>query len=387
MRSVRPRWLSLAAGLGLVFSLACARGGAGGALAPAGVAAAVAPAPLAPAPLGLVVMGGRTEIATYGFDAGAAALSERTRVPMPVRTAYLAVSPDRRFVFAGNGEPPGRVTSFALDPGGALQRINDQSTAIGGDAQGISHVAVHPGGRWLLTAHLKSGRLSLLPISGDGRLDPPTFTELFAVGAHQVTIDRQGRHALIPVRDGQFVASFRIDQQAGRLVTNQPARTASAPRSGPRHLALTPDQRFAYVNNESNGTVTAYRFSAEAGSLEPFQTVPSVPPGFDETGTGHILVEPRGRFVYTSNRFHGSIAVHAIDPASGHLTLVEIETAGGDLKFPRDFDIDGEGRFMIVGNERGDSLSVLRIDAGQGGLERAGAPVPAPAGPQVIVVL
>jgi 6-phosphogluconolactonase len=336
---------------------------------------------------GLVLFGGRTDVAVFAFDGATGRLAERTRVAMPGRTAYLAVSPDRRFVFAGNGEPPGRVTSFSLHPAGALQRIGEQSTALDGDAQGISHVAVHPGGRWLLTAHLKSGRLSVLPIGDGARLGPPTFTELFAVGAHQVVVDRAGRHALVPVRDGQFVATFRIDTAAGRLLPGEPARVPSAPGSGPRHLSLTPDERFAYVNNESNGTVTAYRYDAARGALLAIATVPSVPEGYAETGTGHILVHPGGRFLYASNRFHGSIAAYAIDPATGRLTLLEIESAGGDLKFPRDFDITPGGRFLIVGNERGDSISVLAVDPATGHLERVAPPNPAPLAPQVIVAL
>jgi len=358
----------------LATQLGCAaRGGAAGG------------SPAAPSGPGLLLFGGRTDVAVFTFDRATGALAERTRIPMPVRTAYLAVSPDRRFVYTGFGEAPGRVTAFALDPGGGLRRLNEQSTASDGDALGISHVAVHPGGAWLLTAHLKSGRISVLPIATDGQLGPPTFTQLFAVGAHQVVIDRSGRHAHIPVRDGQFVASFAIETAAGRLVPAEPDRVASAPGSGPRHLAFTPDERFAYVNNEANGTVTAYRH--EAGRLHPLATVPTAPPGFLETGTGHILVHPGGRFLYTSNRFHGSIAVHAIDAASGSLSLVEITTAGGELNFPRDFDLAPGGRLMFVGNEKADSISVLKVDPATGRLERTGPPLTAPKAPQVLVAI
>jgi 6-phosphogluconolactonase len=346
-----------------------------------------APAVLPPPPLGLVVFGGRSDVAVFGFDAQTGTLAERTRVAMPGRSAYMAVTPDHRFVYAGHGEQPGHVTAFALGPSGGLVRLNDQSTALGEEAMGISHLAVHPDGRWLLSAHLKSGRIAVLPIGLDGRVGPPSFSRIFAVGAHQVVIDRSGRKAFIPVRDGQFVASFDIDTQAGQLLPGTPDRVASAPGSGPRHLSLTPDQRFAYVNNESNGTVSAYRVDVARGTLTPLATVSSVPPGYEETGTGHILCHRNGRFVYASNRFHGSIAAYAIDPQSGALRLVEIESADGALKFPRDFDIDPSGAFMIIANERGDSLSVLRIDQTTGSLTPLGQPVPAPAGPQVVIAL
>jgi 6-phosphogluconolactonase (cycloisomerase 2 family) len=367
-----PRSISA---LVVMMLVACSTGGA---TRPPGTSA---PTP----PLGLVVFGGRTDVAVFSFDARSGSLGERTRVAMPGRSAYVAVSPDRRFVYAGHGEAPGHVTAFALGSDGGLARLNDESTALGEPAGGISHLSVHPSGRWLLSAHLKSGRISVLPLASDGRVGPPTFTEIFAVGAHQMVLPRSGALAFVPVRDGQFVASFKVDAEAGRLAAND--RVATAPGAGPRHITFTPDERFAYVNNESNGTVTAYALDTARGTLAPLATVPSVPADFEETGTGHILCHRNGRFVYASNRFHGSIAAYTVDPASGALGLVEIETAGGELKFPRDFDIDPSGHFMVVGNEKGDSLSVLRIDQTTGALAPLGPPVPAPQGPQVVIIL
>jgi 6-phosphogluconolactonase len=116
------------------------------------LATLVACAQQSASPRGLVVFGGRSDVAVFGFDAQTGALVERTRVAMPGRSAYMAVSPDHRFVYAGHGEQPGHVTAFALGPSGGLVRLNDQSTALGEDAMGISHLAVHPDGRWLLGA-------------------------------------------------------------------------------------------------------------------------------------------------------------------------------------------------------------------------------------------
>lgn len=335
-----------------------------------------------------VVVGSNKDLALYDLEVGSGVLRERARLHLGVRTAYLAVSADGRHVYAGNGAAPGHVIAFALDRKAAtFTRLNSMSSAGTEDAQGTSHVLLHPSGRWLMTAHLGSGRLSVLPVADDGRLGPPTDTRILTKGVHQVVTDRAGKFALIPVRDAQMVAQFAVDAAVGKLVAGDPPSVASAPGSGPRHLALTPDQRFAYVNNETNGTVTAYRFDATRGQLTPMDTVSSVPAGFDETGSAHILVHPNGKFLYVSNRFHGSLAAFAIDAASGRLTLVEIESAGGDIKFPRDFDFTPGGTHLVVGNERGDSLSVLAVDGETGMMTPMGAPVPSPHGPQVVVVL
>ena len=111
-----------------------------------------------------------------------------------------------------------------------------------------------------------------------------------------------------------------------------------------------------------------------------------MPAGVSERGTGHILVHPTGKFAYASNRFHNSIAVYTVNADTGRLTSVEFETGGGDIRFPRDFAITDEGKHLIVGNEQGDSISVFTI-ATDGRLDKLGAPVPAPEGPQVVIAL
>jgi 6-phosphogluconolactonase len=335
-----------------------------------------------------VVVGAQKDLALYRLDPRTGSLRERTRLPMGVRTAYLAASADGRHVYAGNGAAPGHVIALTLDRrAGTFTRLNSASSAGAEDAPGNSHVFLHPSGRWLLTAHRASGRLSVMPIATDGRIGPPSDTRVLTEGVHQVMTDRAGKHALVPVRDAQMVAQFVIDADAGRWIPNDPPSVPSAPASGPRHLALTPDERFAYVNNETNGTVTAYRYAADSGRLTAMDTVSSVPAGFSETGSAHLLVHPSGKFLYVSNRFHGSLAAFAIDKGSGRLTLLQVETANGNIKFPRNFDLTPSGDRLVVGNERGDSLLVLKVDGTTGLLSPMGPPVPAPTGPQVVVIL
>ncbi len=46
-----------------------------------------------------------------------------------------------------------------------------------------------------------------------------------------------------------------------------------------------------------------------------------------------------------------------------------------------------DGKHLIVGNEQGDSMSVFTIAAADGKLDKVGAPVPAPGGPQVVIAV
>ena len=146
---------------------------------------------------------------------------------------------------------------------------------------------------------------------------------------------------------------------AGSLTANTPAFKDTAEGAGPRHIAFHPSGAFAYVINENDSTLSAYRVTAQ-GLLEDIESASTLPPGYTDPNTGaHVLVHPNGKHVYASNRGHDSIAVFAIDAADGSLTFVEHEPSRGNT--PRNFDIDSTGELMVVANQDTGSLAVFRI--------------------------
>lgn len=81
----------------------------------------------------------------------------------------------------------------------------------------------------------------------------------------------------------------------------------------------------------------------------------------------HVVVHPNGKFVFTSNRGHNSISVFSIAD-DGELTLASNETAAGAIKNPRDFDVDEDGKYLVVANQESNSATVLQIDSATGKL-------------------
>lgn len=132
--------------------------------------------------------------------------------------------------------------------------------------------------------------------------------------------------------------------------------------------------------NELDSTVTSYLFDAKIGTLEPRQILSCLPATYTGDSRGaEIEVDKRGRFVYASNRGFDSIAVFAIDAASGLLRLIEIVSTNG--KTPRYFALSPSGRALFALNEDSDSIVVMDVDATTGRLRptdaeyRCGSPV------------
>jgi 6-phosphogluconolactonase len=329
------------------------------------------------------------------FDPATGALSPAELVADTPNPSYLAIHPSGRSLYAANeignfdGKPTGAVSAFAIErASGRLTLLNRQPSAGGGPA----HLITDPSGRNVLVANYGGGSVAVLPIEQDGRLKPPSSTMQHSGAsvnqqrqkgphAHQVILDPPAARAYVADLGIDKVMIYRFDAARGALSANDPPAASLEPGAGPRHAAFHPKGRFAYVINELTCTITAFSVDPATGALTAIQTVSTLPAG--ETvregySTADVQVHPSGRFLFGSNRGHDSIAVFAIDQASGRLTLVEHEPTGGNT--PRAFGIDPDGAFLLAANQRSDSVVVFRIDGKTGALAPTGhrleVPVP-----------
>ncbi|WP_218280970.1 lactonase family protein [Verrucomicrobium spinosum] len=81
-------------------------------------------------------------------------------------------------------------------------------------------------------------------------------------------------------------------------------------------------------------------------------------------------MHPSGKFAYVSNRGHNTIAVYAVDQASGKLKLVQ--SAPTVVETPRNFGIDPSGKWLIAAGQSSSNLAVFAINAGTGKLTPTG---------------
>ena len=97
----------------------------------------------------------------------------------------------------------------------------------------------------------------------------------------------------------------------------------------------------------------------------------TLPTGFTgENDDAEVHIAPSGKFLYTSNRGHDSIAIFAIDSQKGTLTKIDdVPTQG---KIPRSFEIDPTGKFLLAENSKSDNIVVFHIDQETGRLTPTG---------------
>jgi len=306
--------------------------------------------------------------------------------------SFLALDPRGRYLYAVNevtrfkDQPTGSVSAFAIAEDGSLTFLNDE--ASGGGAP--CHVVVDASGRHVFAANYVGGSVSVLPVDKEGRLKPASAViqhkgssvnprRQEGPHAHGVYLDRGDRHLLVTDLGLDQVLVYRFDSNAGALSPAEPPHGSLTPGAGPRHLALHPDGRHAYVLNELDCTITIFSYNRRRGELARLDSVSTlrdgetVQPGYS---TAEIMIHPGGRFLYSSNRGHDTIAVFAVEERGGRLGLVEHESSGG--RTPRSFGIDPTGTYLLAANQDSGNLVVFRIDSETGALTPTGQTVAVP---------
>ncbi|MDZ7619832.1 MAG: beta-propeller fold lactonase family protein, partial [Patescibacteria group bacterium] len=145
-------------------------------------------------------------------------LTEPELVAETTSPAFLAIHPNRRFLYAVgdaglvDGNPIGAVIAFAIDPeSGKLARLNHELSG----GRGPCHLIVDQAGRNVLVANYWTGTAAVLPIEPDGRLRPASsVVRHTGVGVHPKR--QTGPHAhsinLDPANRFAFVADLGLDQ-------------------------------------------------------------------------------------------------------------------------------------------------------------------------------
>lgn len=295
--------------------------------------------------------------------------------------SYLAVHPSGRFVYVvSEGGADSRVVALRLDADApALELINSQP------AHGTSpcHVTVDVSGRCVMTANYGDGSAVAYPVGDDGSLgeagtvvrhegSSAHATRQRGPHAHSVTTDPANRHAYVADLGIDRVMIYDLYPAAAKLTPASTPWVQVPPGEGPRHFAFHPGGAHAYLLTELGNTVIVFAYDPATGGLQSLQSLPSLPPDF--TGTSYaadIQVDPRGEFVYASNRGHDSLAVYAVDRGTGLLTLRSFVSSGG--RNPRGFGIAAGGELLLVANQDSDNILAFRLNRAEGTLEPTGS--------------
>src|SRR5215468_1156343 len=324
-------------------------------------------------------------IYAYRYDAATQEITPLGLAAETTNPSWVALHPNGRFLYAVNevqnynGPNSGGVSAFAIDRATGKVTFLNEVSSRGADP---CYVTVDKAGKFVLVANYSGGSVAAFPISDDGKLgESSAFVQHTGHGinpkrqeaahAHSIDLSPDERFAFVDDLGLDQLLIYKFDKGKGSLKPGNPPFAKLDAGAGPRHFALHPSGQYAYVVSELASTVTAFSFASRAGTFNRIQTISALPEDFKgENDDAEIEVHPSGKFLYASNRGHDSIAVFSIDPAKGTLTPVEHTPTQG--KTPRNFAIDPTGALLFAENQESNNIVVFRIDPNTGKLTATG---------------
>jgi len=289
------------------------------------------------------------------------------QIPNP---SYLALDPSLQHLYSVNEMTDGGVSAFSINQAnGTLSFVNMQPT----NGQDTTHLSVQPSGQYLFAASYTSGNFQVFRINSDGSIGDmtdnfqdvgngtgPNPARQEGPHAHQILTDFDGNHVFGVDLGADKVNVWNLDPSTGVLNPNTVPYAAIASGSGPRHMAFHPDRQHAYVLSELVSAVTVFTYDPARAAFIWQQTISALPPDFTGSNTAaEIRIHPSGRFLYTTNRGHNSVAIFKIEPDTGELEVIGWESTRG--QWPRGMNIDPSGTFLYAANQNTDNIAVFRI--------------------------
>lgn len=328
------------------------------------------------------------DIGVYSVQAdGSLKAGERTKAANVVMP--MAVSPDKRFLYAAARSKPYSVFVYAIDRNtGALKSLSQSPLA-----ESFPYISLDKTGRYLFGASYSANLISVNAVKPDGSVAPEPL-QVIPVGrnAHSIRIDASNKFVFVPTLGSDEIFQFTFDAKTGRLASNTPAVFLTKPGLGPRHFVTSNDNKFVYLLTELAGTVTTFSLNGKTGSLTEVSSISGLPPDSklvpgaprgpvgapggppprntdNDIWASDLHLTPNGKFLYVAERTGSTLTTFSVDGASGKLAYLASTTTE---KQPRGFAIDPKGKFLVVSGEKSDTISAYKIDEASGGLTLIG---------------
>ena len=174
--------------------------------------------------------------------------------------------------------------------------------------------------------------------------------------AHMVNADNHEKFVYVSDLGFDRVIVYRLVK--GELVYH--SYIQGAERSGPRHMDFHPSGKYLALLCELNSTVVLYGPDSEGVFSKELQVISQLPADYARgKSSADIHFSHDGKYLYASERGNSSVVCYSMDAATGRLTLTGRITDG--LRTPRNFTVDPNGQWLIVGSQ--DNNSVVTFHA------------------------
>jgi 6-phosphogluconolactonase len=328
--------------------------------------------------VGTMSVRGSKGIYVYQFDPVKGKLTPIQTITDRESPSFLTVHPSGKYLYAVNRmavdaehTDVGSVTAYSIDPNtGKLKFINHVS-AFG---KGPCHITIDKTGTLAFIANYHEGNLVIYRILDDGSLGAVTDSKKYsgekASHIHCTVVSPDNKFLYVTDLGTDKIYTYALNASDGKITPTAQQEVTVAAGAGPRHLTFHPNGKNVYLAEELTSSAAVFSFNNKTGELRILQdTVRTLPLDFKEkNSSADIHTDPRGKFLYQSNRGQDALAIFTIAP-TGKIKLIGHQTTGG--KVPRNFAFSLNGTFLLAANQDTDAIVVFKQDLKTGKLTRS----------------
>lgn len=236
----------------------------------------------------------------------------------------VAVAEHNGTVYVLNAGGSGAIVMYKADGFGRLHNIPNSTVFLTGTNSGASSISVSPDGHWLVVIEKASNNIDVFPLQGDGTLGtvvanksvtPGVFATVFTPSGQLIVSENQSGGT-----DVSTISSYTIGGNGTLTPITKSLHTVG---DGNCWNAITPDGRWAYVDNSATSTVAGFSV-APNGALTPIagtilSTLPNGAVNLDMTISGD------GKYLFNLLSGAGAIGVFTINSDGTLNQLGDIE--------------------------------------------------------------
>lgn len=295
---------------------------------------------------------------------------------------YLNIDKENKYLYSTiKKDKAGGVAAFSINPATkALELLNYEVS----EGSSPCYVSIDSKSIYAFSANYHKGVCEVYPIKEDGSIKP-----VLSMAVHKGSGPNKDRQenahihyaALTPDDKYLCVIDLGIDKMItytlDKGILSKYSDLTLKPGCGPRHMDFHPNGKYSYIVTELSSEILALEYDSSNGSFKEIQHISTLPPNYIGENLGsaiHISLD--GKYLYTSNRGHDSIATFSIASSSGKLTLVSHTSTKGI--HPRDFNMDPSGKFLVVANKDTNNIVPFLIDKATGRLTEINSDVSIP---------
>ncbi|MBA5850794.1 lactonase family protein [Clostridium sp. cel8] len=287
---------------------------------------------------------------------------------------YLCIDNDNKYLYSvAKSCKRGGVASFLIENStGKLKFLNSQLST----GKPPCYVSIDNNRKYLFSANYHKGNIETFPIDEDGSLKLRTSVVIHKGSGPHKNQESAHLHYVSPTPDQKNLYAIDLgcdtlsvyNIENGILKENRKALFKFQPGSGPRHLVVHPKLNYIYVITELTSEIVVLKYNEINSEFEFIQKVSTLPENYTESSAGGAIhISYDGKYLYASNRGHDSIAVFEINTCSGKVKPIQYISTYGS--FPRDFEIDPTGEFIVAANQNSNNIVLFKRDVENGKLD------------------